>query len=147
MVKALAGGITAAVIGSGVFIGGKALKQHQGDKKVITSGQEYSTQEEKEGTPDSSVKEFVDDNQAFIKEILALEAEVPEGTEFQTDINENVRSVVYTSLGLLCDNKSFGEEATNIYDAVPEESIVDYNNNDDGEGTISVEESGTDYTG
>uniref|UniRef100_UPI00266BADC4 RNA polymerase sigma factor n=1 Tax=Anaerobutyricum hallii TaxID=39488 RepID=UPI00266BADC4 len=110
MVKALAGGITAAVIGSGVFIGGKALKQHQGDKKVITSGQEYSTQEEKEGTPDSSVKEFVDDNQAFIKEILALEAEVPEGTEFQTDINENVRSVVYTSLGLLCDNKSFGEE-------------------------------------
>ena len=88
MVKALAGGITAAVIGSGV---GKALKQHQGDKKVITSGQEYSTQEEKEGTPDSSVKEFVDDNQAFIKEILALEAEVPEGTEFQTDINENVR--------------------------------------------------------
>lgn len=38
-------------------------------------------------------------NQAFIKEILALEAEVPEGTEFQTDINENVRSVVYTSLG------------------------------------------------
>lgn len=77
MVKALAGGITAAVIGSGVFIGGKALKQHQGDKKVITSGQEYSTQEEKEGTPDSSVKEF-----------------------------------------------------------------VDYNNNDDGEGTISVEESG-----
>ena len=33
MVKALAGGITAAVIGSGVFIGGKALKQHQGDKK------------------------------------------------------------------------------------------------------------------
>lgn len=142
MVKALAGGITAAVIGSGVFIGGKALKQHQGDKKVITSGQEYSTQEEKEGTPDSSVKEFVDDNQAFIKEILALEAEVPEGTEFQTDINENVRSVVYTSLGLLCDNKSFGEEATNIYDAVPEESIVDYNNNDDGEGTISVEESG-----
>ena len=42
MVKALAGGITAAVIGSGVFIGGKALKQHQGDKKVITSGQEYS---------------------------------------------------------------------------------------------------------
>ena len=88
------------------------------------------------------MKEFVDDNQAFIKEILALEAEVPEGTEFQTDINENVRSVVYTSLGLLCDNKSFGEEATNIYDAVPEESIVDYNNNDDGEGTISVEESG-----
>ena len=142
MVKALASGITAAVIGSGVFIGGKALKQHQGDKKVITSGQDYSTQEEKEGTPDSSVKEFVDDNQAFIKEILALEAEVPEGTEFQTDINENVRSVVYTSLGLLCDNKSFGEEATNIYDAVPEESIVDYNNNDDGEGTISVEESG-----
>ena len=128
MVKALAGGITAAVIGSGVFIGGKALKQHQGDKKVITSGQEYSTQEEKEGTLDSSVKEFVDDNQAFIKEILALEAEVPEGTEFQTDINENVRSVVYTSLGLLCDNKSFGEEATNIYDAVPEESIVDYGN-------------------
>ena len=62
----------------------KALKQHQGDKKVITSGQEYSTQEEKEGTPDSSVKEFVDDNQAFIKEILALEAEVPEGAEFQT---------------------------------------------------------------
>ena len=53
------------------------------------------------------MKEFVDDNQAFIKEILALEAEVPEGTEFQTDINENVRSVVYTSLGLLCDNKSF----------------------------------------
>lgn len=50
--------------------------------------------------------------------------------------------MVYTSLGLLCDNKSFGEEATNIYDAVPEESIVDYNNNDDGEGTISVEESG-----
>lgn len=42
MVKALAGGITAAVIGSGVFIGGKALKQHQGDKKVITSGQEYA---------------------------------------------------------------------------------------------------------
>ena len=33
-------------------------------------------------------------------------------------------------------------KATNIYDAVPEESIVDYNNNDDGEGTISVEESG-----
>lgn len=48
MVKALASGITAAVIGSGVFIGGKALKQHQGDKKVITSGQDYSTQEEKE---------------------------------------------------------------------------------------------------
>ena len=39
------------------------------------------------------MKEFVDDNQAFIKEILALEAEVPEGTEFQTDINENVRKM------------------------------------------------------
>lgn len=87
------------------------------------------------------MKEFVDDNQAFIKEILALEAEVPEGAEFQTDINENVRSVVYTSLGLLCDNKTFGEETTNIYDAVPEKNIIDYNNND-GEGTISVKESG-----
>ena len=142
MVKVLAGSLTAAVIGSGVFIGGKALKQHQGDKKVITSGQEYSTQEEKEGTPDSSVKNFVDDNQAFIKEVLALEVGVAGGTEFQTDINENVRSMVDTSLGLLCDNKTFDEKVTNIYDVVPEESVVDYNDDEEGEGTISVEESG-----
>ena len=115
MVKALAGGITAAVIGSGVFIGGKALKQHQGDKKVITSGQEYSTQEEKEGTPDSSVKEFVDDNQAFIKELLAL----------------------YT-------NKLSDDNSTNIYDVVPKKNVVDsYDYSDiEDEDRIIVKENG-----
>ena len=144
MVKALAGGITAAVIGSGVFIGGKALKQHQGDKKVITSGQEYSTQEEKEGTPDSSVKEFVDDNQAFIKEILAMEMEMPEEAEFKNDVNKNFSSMVDTSLLALYTNKLSDDNSTNIYDVVPKKNVVDsYDYSDiEDEDRIIVKENG-----
>lgn len=144
MVKALAGGITAAVIGSGVFIGGKALKQHQGDKKVITSGQEYSTQEEKEGTLDSSVKEFVDDNQAFIKEILAMEMEMPEEAEFKNDVNKNFSSMVDTSLLALYTNKLSDDNSTNIYDVVPKKNVVDsYDYSDiEDEDRIIVKENG-----
>lgn len=144
MAKVLAGGITAAVIGSGVFVGGKMLKQHQGDKKLITAGQEYSTQEEKAGSTNGSVKAFVENNQAFIKEILAMEMQVPEGAEFENDVNKNFSDIVDTSLVSLYTNRISGEEQTDIYDVIPKDEIVNcYDDSDDGgDAGIAVKESG-----
>lgn len=90
------------------------------------------------------MKEFVDDNQAFIKEILAMEMEMPEEAEFKNDVNKNFSSMVDTSLLALYTNKLSDDNSTNIYDVVPKKNVVDsYDYSDiEDEDRIIVKENG-----
>ena len=48
LVKVLAGVITVAIIGSGLFVGRRLNKQPQGDKKVTTISKKDTTQKQKD---------------------------------------------------------------------------------------------------
>ena len=123
LVKVLAGVITVAVIGSGIFVGRRINKQHQEDKKVTTVSKEDTAQkstqkqkdvkktekennkqkdiknEEKEKQKDTkvSVMDVIDQNKPFVEEMLERELGYSSTQEDQED-NLRIDQIVYKPL-------------------------------------------------
>lgn len=164
LVKVLAGVITVAVIGSGIFVGRRINKQHQGDKKVTTVSKEDTTQkstqkqkdikktekesnkqkdiknEEKERQKDTkvSVMDVIDQNKPFVEEILEMEAGYSSPQENRED---NFKNIMLNSLNRLYGNEVEEGQTTNIWDVVPKENVKQCEYQEGG-GKIAVKESG-----
>ena len=159
VLKILAGGITAAVIGTAGFFGGRMIKNHQAKKETTQTqnGQNNQNKSNKQngqnssGTSDNqnsagknmkgSVKQFVNNNEAFVKEMLTLA--VNSNTLVQDNKEKSLRDAVDVSMMLMYDSNSSNEENSEIWNVVSKDQVKNTKANEQG-GSISVQESAFD---
>lgn len=159
VLKILAGGITAAVIGTAGFFGGRMIKNHQAkkettqtqngqnnqDKSNKQNGQNSSGASDNQGSAGKntkgSSKQFVNNNEAFVKEMLTLA--VNSNTLVQDNKEKSLRDAVDVSMMLMYDSNSSNEGDSEIWNVVSKDQVKDTKADNQG-GSISVQESAFD---
>lgn len=159
VLKILAGGITAAVIGTAGFFGGRMIKNHQAkkettqtqngqnnqDKSNKQNGQNSSGASDNQGSAGKntkgSSKQFVNNNEAFVKEMLTLT--VNSNTLVQDNKEKSLRDAVDVSMMLMYDSNSSNEGDSEIWNVVSKDQVKDTKADNQG-GSISVQESAFD---
>ena len=159
VLKILAGGITAAVIGTAGFFGGRMIKNHQAkkettqtqngqnnqDKSNKQNGQNSSGASDNQGSAGKntkgSSKQFVNNNEAFVKEMLTLA--VNSNTLVQDNKEKSLRDAVDVSMMLMYDSNSSNERDSEIWNVVSKDQVKDTKADNQG-GSISVQESAFD---
>ena len=153
------GGITAAVIGTAGFFGGRMIKNHQAkkettqtqngqnnqDKSNKQNGQNSSGASDNQGSTGKntkgSSKQFVNNNEAFVKEMLTLA--VNSNTLVQDNKEKSLRDAVDVSMMLMYDSNSSNEGDSEIWNVVSKDQVKDTKADEQG-GSISVQESAFD---
>lgn len=159
VLKILAGGITASVIGTAGFFGGRMIKNHQAkkettqtqngqnnqDKSNKQNGQNSSGASDNQGSAGKntkgSSKQFVNNNEAFVKEMLTLA--VNSNTLVQDNKEKSLRDAVDVSMMLMYDSNSSNEGDSEIWNVVSKDQVKDTKADNQG-GSISVQESAFD---